>query len=289
MDFKALGKKAGKAEDLTKNKTFERELPKAGVAMLRFRDYIELGRHESKNPTHKPALRCILTFELNHPKHMIEIDGKKVPNTLQVRLNKGVTAKSGYRKLFNIMNAASGGKAHHFVELLGDAYLGTIFHNEVGEGDKKQVYANLDKDGAYSITAPEQVDAVTEQVTKIKVPELHDKPSAFLWENEGMEDEDIISMWESIFIEGTREVEDPTTKEKSEQSKNWIQETIMKNLEWEGSRTQALTQEHLDLDELEGGDDLPQELEAVEESVEEENGLAALADSADADDELPVM
>jgi len=56
-------------------------------------------------------------------------------------------------------------------------------------------------------------------------------------------------MWESIFIEGEREVEKDGKKEML--SKNWIQETVMENIEWEGSVTQALTQEQISLDEPE--------------------------------------
>jgi hypothetical protein len=54
-------------------------------------------------------------------------------------------------------------------------------------------------------------------------------------------------MWNSIYIEGTRDVEDKATKEVKKVSKNWIQEQIMKNLEWDNSKTQALTQEYVDL------------------------------------------
>ncbi len=288
MDFSKLGTAAAASEDMTQNKTFEREVPKEGVALLRFLSYIELGRHESNNPTHKPALKAILTFELNHPRHMIEIDGKKVPQTIQVRLNKGMTAKSGFKKLFNVMNKAHGNKYNHFVQMIGLPFLGEIFHNVVGEGDKKQTYANLQDDGGWSLKAPEQVDALAGTTQPIPVPELHGTPTAFLWENENISDEDVKAMWESIYIEGEREVEDPKTKEKKMVSKNWIQETIKKNIEWEGSVTQALVEDHIDLDALETDADLPQE-PAKEEPKEQQKAeqpagadLSSLAGAADA-------
>lgn len=252
MDFSKLGTAAAQSEDMTKNKSFERELPRAGVALLRLRDYIETGRHESNNPQHKPALKVMLVFELNHPDHLIEIDGKKVPSTLTIRLNKGATNKSGFKKLFNVMNAAHGGGYQHFVQMVGLPFLGEIYHNTAGEGDKKKTYANLDLDGAWSLKAPVQVDALTNKQTPIPVTELDGKPKVFLWENPSISDEDVMSMWESLFIEGEREVEDAKTKEKKMVSKNWIQELIMQNLEWEGSTTQALTQEHITLEEHEG-------------------------------------
>lgn len=273
MDFSKLGKAAAESEDMTQNKSFEREVPRVGVALLRFKDYIETGRHESKNAAHKPALKAILVFELNHPDHLIEIDGKKVPSTITIRLNKGSTSKSGFRKLFNVMNKAHGGEYQHFVEMLGLPFLGEIYHNTTGEGDTKKVYANLDLDGAWSLREPIQIDALTNTQTPIPVTELHGDPKVFLWENSSISDEDVVTMWESIYIEGTREVEDAKTKEKKEVSKNWIQELIMKNIEWEGSTTQALTQEHITLEDHE---------KPVQEPTQ--TGTSALAGAAVGDD-----
>lgn len=262
MDYSKLGQAAAATEDLTQDKKFERELPRAGVALLRFREYIELGRHEAANTAYKPSLKVMLVFELNHPDHLIEIDGKKVPQTITVRTNKGTTAKSGFRKLFKVMNDACGGGNTHFVQMLGKPFLGEIFHNTSGEGDKKKTFANLDKDGAYSLKAPVQVDALSNTQTPIPVAELDGDIKAFLWEpqqqdaegNTVISDDDIKEMWESLFIEGTREVE-KADGTKEEVSKNWLQETIMKNLEWEGSVTQALTQEHISIDDHATGAD----------------------------------
>lgn len=269
MDFSKLGQAAAATEDMTQNQSFERELPKAGVALLRLLSYVELGRHEPKNPTHKPALKAILTFELSHPNHLIEIDGKKVPQTIQVRINKGKTSKSGSRKLFAKMNAAYNNEMQHFVQFIGKSFLGKIHHNTIGEGDKKATYANLDFDGAWSLEAPVQVDAMTGDETPITIRELHGTPTAFLWEAEAVEDATYVEMWDSIFIEGTREVEDAKTKEKKELSKNWIQELIKENIEWEGSRLQSLVEDHLELDGLESTD-----------SAVSDTNKAALAKSA---------
>lgn len=249
LDYSKIGSAAAESEDLTVNKVYERQLPVAGVAFAVFKDYIELGRHKSSNPTHKPALKAILVFELNHPKHMIEVDGKKVPQQIMVRVNKGDTAKSGFRKLFNVMNAAYDNKYNHFAQMLGKPFLAEIFHNESGEGDKKQTYANMDKDGAWSFKAPFQIDAITETKTALPIAPLVEPSRLFLWEPKGLEDSDIIAMWDSIFIDGEREVEDKATGTKKMVSKNWIQESIITNLEWEGSVTHALTSDNLSLDE----------------------------------------
>jgi hypothetical protein len=247
LDLSKIGALAAAAEDLTQNKVFERELPKAGVAFFVLKDYIELGRHASSNPSHKPSHKAVLIFELNHPKHMIEIEGVKEPQLFMVRVGKGSTAKSGYRKLFAAMNAAYDNKFNHFVQMIGKPFLGELFHNVVGEDDKKQTYVNADFNGAWSFKAPVQIDAITDTKTPIPIDPLKGEPRVFLWEPTGIEDDDIIGMWNSIYIEGTRDVEDKATKEVKKVSKNWIQEQIMKNLEWDNSKTQALTQEYVDL------------------------------------------
>ncbi len=249
MDFSKLGRAAAATDDQSQEKSFERELPAAGAALMRFTGYIETGRHEPKNPKHKPALKTMLVFELSTPKHLIEVDGVKVPQKFTLRLNKGMTAKSGYKKVFNMMNKAAGGGHTHFFQMLGKPFLGEIFHNDNGkEGAEKQTYANLDDNGAYSFKAPEQVDPLTDAVTPIPVKELHGELQGFVWENESMSDEEYVGMWDALFIEGTRE-----DKDGKEISKNWIQETIQKNMDWEGSTLQALTEEHLSIDELETG------------------------------------
>ena len=67
----------------------------------------------------------------------------------------------------------------------------------------------------------------------------------FMWENSSFEDATYVAMWDSLYIDGTRQ-----DKDGKEVSKNWIQDLIMKNLEWEGSTCQALTQEHVNLDDI---------------------------------------
>lgn len=247
LDFSKLGQAAAQTDDLTKEVSYERQLPRAGVALMRLREYIELGRHESKNPQHKPSLKVILVFELSHPDHLIEVEGKKVPQAFMVRLNKGGTSKSGYKKLFNLMNEAYDNQFQHFVQMIGKSFIGKLYHNKDGEN----TYVNLDKDGAYFILPPYQEDAITGEKKDVPVRELDGTPRAFLWENESIDDDTVKDMWESIFIDGTREVEDAKTKEKKTVSKNWIQETIMKAIDWEGSRTQSLVTEYVDLDAAE--------------------------------------
>ena len=200
---------------------FERELPRAGVALMRLRSYVETGVFAPKNPTHKPQRRAILDFELLHPDHIIsgeKQDGTKYsfPGRLSVRVNiAGPTSRFG--KLLAKMNYD--GTATHMSQLIGKPFLGTLFHSTCGK------YVNLDDaNGEYQIGAPQQIDALTNAVTEIPVPELQGTPQLFLWENAGVTDEQIQAMWDSVHIDG----------------KNWIQDKIRENLDLNGSRTQSV-------------------------------------------------
>lgn len=243
MDFNKLGAEAASVEDLTVEKTFERELARAGIAMCRLVGYIETGKHLPTNPTYNAAQKCILIFELNHPDHLIELDGgEKVPQRTFIHLNKGRTNKSGYMKLFKIMNLACDNRFNHFIQMLGQGFLADIHHNVSKDG--KKTYANLHLDGAWSFRKPVMVNPMDNSITPVPIPEAVQDLTGFLWENDGISDEDVTSMWDSLYIDGEKDNGD---------SKNWIQGTIQENIEWEGSRTQSLTQDFVGLDEPEAG------------------------------------
>lgn len=265
MNFNDIANVAAEADDMTQEVSFQRELPREGPALLRLRDYVEMGRFESNNPKYKPAMPCMLTFELLHPDHMITIGEDKFPDTLTVRVNYGTSAKSNFRKLFNKMNYS--GTKNHFSQMLGDAFLGTIHHNKV---DKK-TYVNLNKDGEYTIGAPRITDPLSAEIKEVPVPEMHGDSKMFLWENAGMTEEMIRYMWDSIYIDGERD--DGT-------SKNWIQNTIKDNIEWEGSATEAAIVGHIDVAEIANpvsdSVDVPDEVEPPAEEADATDPLAAL-------------
>ena len=229
---------AGEADDLSKaapsgGNFKKREPARAGVALLRLLDYIEMGTFESKTAGYKPQKICKLTFELNHPDHMITLDnGDKIPGILTVQVPYAGKKGSYYRNLFDKMNYT--GLKTHFSQMLGDAFLGELFHTVVDEGtDKEVTYVNLnDPSRAWTIGAPRQNNVIEGTVTEIPVPELHGTPRLFLWENAGTTDAMIQEMWDSIFMEG----------EFNGESKNWIQDSISseKNIEWIGSRTESI-------------------------------------------------
>lgn len=237
MDYNKIADKAAAAENLTEESAgFVRELPRAGVALLRLRSYVELGFFDPKNPKHRPALNCRLTFELNHPDHMrVDGEGVKYPTLLTVQVNHARGGKSRYIRLFKAMNHT--GKHTHFVQMLGEGFLGSITHKK--DGDK--TYVNLtDASGdVWTIGAPIVVDPLTTEVKPVPVPELNGISQVFLWENAGMTDEDIQEMWESIYIEGETD---------EGKSKNWMQELIKTNNNYADSETQRVVDgEVLDL------------------------------------------
>ena len=213
---------------------FDDKPPRAGAALLRLRSYIERGRHEVKKGMGKgkKQLWADLEFELVHPDHMKGPDDNRFPDTIRIRnLNVSMNKKATYFKLFKLMNYNQ--KYTSFSQMLGHAFLGEIFHNKSGD----TIYANLnDEDGVYHIGAPvynANTDPLGEpEIKAIPVPELYGEVQLFTWENPGVTAEQIQLMWDRIEITG--EKADGTPK------KNWIQEDIRSNLDWEGSFTQSV-------------------------------------------------
>ena len=228
MDYNNIADAAASGDDLNQEKKygFERKLAREGVALLRLRDYLEMGVQMPKNKQHKPSLQCRLTFELLHPEHMIAPEGKDpFPGIITIIVSYAGKKGSYYRNLFNAMNYD--GTKSHFAQMLGDAFLGTIHHTETN-GVK---YANLnDSNRVWTIGAPRVTDVINNVATEVPIPEMHGEPRLFVWENVGTSDKQIKEMWDSIYIDG---------ENNDGESKNWIQKTISsdENIEWAGSRT----------------------------------------------------
>lgn len=260
-DLAALANKAAEEVDYTKEKAggdFEIELPEEGKGLFRFREYIELGLqpNSSKNfPDKKPAPKARFVFEMVTPKHIRTVkkdDGTeiRIPHTVACTVPISQSSKSNFIKLFRCLNYD--GKATHPAQLLGRAYLGEIIHgydkDDLVDGKPKSGakprYANFQRDGVYTFTAPRIEDPVEGTVKELKAGELLNPIKLFLFGNPTKE------CWDSLFIEGTRTVK--VDGKEVEKSKNWMQETILKALNYEGSAVQQL---------LEGGDltDLPME------------------------------
>ena len=248
MEILDLANTAEDVKDLNAGGT-DFKPPREGVALLRLCSYIELGTYEGewkgKAKLHK---KCLVEFELVHPDHKIlDKEGNfRSYHKILVRLNKSGHAKSKYMALFNKLNYDGSvhvekDKIPALSRFLGHAFLGQVYHNSY----KDKIYANLDKDGEFSIQAPRspvmEMGVPTGKYEDIKVPEMNAKPRLFLWEAPGMPDSGTHKMWESIYIEG--EKDDGT-------SKNWIQEMILseENVALPGSKVEQLFLEKGELD-----------------------------------------
>ena len=212
--------------------------PAAGLVRLRFVGYIELGKHDKEYQGKTSQKEFVqLMFEGSGPKHPPREDG--TPVMFSLRMVKSQSDKAGFFKLFRRMNPS--GSAKHMAELLGNAYIGTVVHNEVEKDGKKTVYANLkDTDGVWTIREPfiDNVDPESGEATRmqINVAEPTTPIRCFLWQYATKE------MWDSLFIDGQWDAQtDANGKVTREaKSKNIYQNAIRSAHDWQGSPMQEM-------------------------------------------------
>jgi len=278
-DIAALANAAAAQTDHTKApeaKEFEREVAAPGKGIMRFREYIEIGEHPNASkayPDKKPSRKARFVFELCTPRHIqvIPVEGKDdliIPHVLGVTVampdtGKPAHAKSAYAKLFAKLNYD--GKLQHPAQALGRAYVVDIlagYDADSYEGAKlkegaKQKYANFkDADGSFLISPPRVEDPLSGVVTELNVPEIKGALKIFLYDNPSK------VTWDSLFIDGEYEKEEKGVKVKV--SKNWIQETIKKALDFTGSKVHQL----LEAGDPNALDNLPTGTDKVEVKTE---------------------
>ena len=254
---------------------YEREVIPEGPNFARLVEYIECGKHPQKPYQGKekpPAEMLRLTFELLHPKKSIieyEVDGvtKKRGQLITIRMKKSLSDKATFKKIFNAMTYGRD-SIKHMAQMLGEPFLVNVFHNKSKDAQGKEVvYANLNNsEGVYSIGAPRHVDPITQETTDL-APHIS-QPFAplriFLWNNPTKE------TWDSLFIDGTREVKDKDGNVTHE-SKNWLQEYILSAINAEGSPISTL---------LHGVTDLPLVESAATETPVQQSAPAPKATAA---------
>lgn len=268
IDFNAVADAAAEAEDQTKLPEGIKKVDiQEGRALLRLAGYEERGLRQPKKAEHKPAVQCVLTFELWGKKYVTEANGEVYPNQVRVYVNKG-GAKSRYGRLFKAMNHNEQFK--HFAQMVGN-------WSGVGDITLNGEYANLDKDGAWQIFAPVHECPIEGTRTPIEVPPLKAPKRVFLWENDGINDDQYLALWNDLFIDGSNE--DGT-------SKNFIQNMIKEALDFKGSRLERLLNEgsSTSLEEVpieDEGQDKGEAKEPAQETTEpavsDEDQAAALA------------
>lgn len=262
-DFKALANAAAKRSDQTKTKeTADYTPPAEGTSLARFVDYIEVGEQKQRayqGKEKKPAPKAFITFELLSKKWLreIEVDGKvkTVADRITVPLVISLHKKASYKKLFEKMRYGRD-DINHMAQMIEEGFKVTVVHNKVTEGKNAgKVYANItDADGNFLVDGPFKKDDLEGTSQKLKVPDAISETRMFLFDDPTKE------TWDSIFIDGEKEVTDEKGKNKTV-SKNWLQNMIMDAVNFDGSPVQAF---------LEGSDVLPDDPDELEDDAEEE-------------------
>lgn len=223
--------------------------PEAGPAMLRFIRYIEVGK-ETKEGTNDKGVavmrsydRAWLYFELVSKKHapIVSSDGRLFPHVLRVKLNKSMSSRGSYTKVFKQMNFVLGpdgkkvqGPAKHFIQLLGKGYTGTVQHvkGEANEQGKTRIWGTLkDKIGNVFVNAPFSQDADDEGnlIDKpVSIPVGVEKQMCFNWNGPETRFE---QFWDSIYIPTPPAGEDGVAPK----SRNIFQDEIRAAENFEGS------------------------------------------------------
>ncbi|MCP4342906.1 MAG: hypothetical protein GY799_29490 [Desulfobulbaceae bacterium] len=209
-----------------------REPARAGVALFRFKSYIEWGVHEVQRGQGKGKQQpwASIVFELVHPDHMIGEGDKAFPDTLEMtNLNMSRNEKAKFKLLFDDMNYAD--KYDNFYQMLGQGFLGYIEHNVVNEGTKdEKTYVNLK-----SIGEPRyEPDPVGQPgvIREVAVPPLYGDIEQFLFDHSTVTADQVKRMWDALEITGDKA--DGTPK------KNWKQDKIRAALNFDGSFTQSV-------------------------------------------------
>ena len=210
--------------------------PPEGLARVRFVGYIEVGTRVKKVQGKPDQVQHTvhLIFELHgknyEPKELD--DGTKIAPKITVKLNHSLNEKAAYFKLFQRMNYE--GKAKHFSQLLGGAYLANVNHFKFKDDKGKEVViANFrGQDGGLTIRPPrvEQMDEETgDVVTKlVPVPAALSPIRLFVWNAAPAL---IKPMWDSLYIPGDEGKEG----DKEHRTRNVHQKEVKLALNFEGS------------------------------------------------------
>lgn len=267
--------KAEGRDDTKTQTSFSRRVIPTGTVSARFVEYIELGLQPQppfQGKAKEPANEVRLTFELLGKDNIRKLDdGTEIADRISVPMTIMLSDRAKYKKFFNAMAEAHPDKTFTAMpQMLGLEFQVQVIHEEGRDGNK---YPRIVRDGNPLIfRAEKEVRDEDDNVigyNKIKVRPAIGKQRIFLFNHPTKED------WDDLFIEGEREVTDKVTGEKTNVSKNFIQEKIMAALNFKGSAVEAMLQ-----------DGLTQEDEdALSDTIQEDADVFAEGDSEN--QELP--
>jgi hypothetical protein len=257
--------------DRSAQSDFEYTPPAAGITVGRLIEYIELGvqpQGKYAGKEKEPAETVRLTFELLNPKKNIrevESNGKtiKIADKISLKLKKSMHPKASFAKLFDKMKYGRE-EITHMAQMLNDPFVITVTHNVVEKEGSKRTYVNITNEaGEYTIQAPFKTDPLTEEKTTIPVPEAISELKMFLFNKPTK------GTWDSLFIDGDKTVKDEKGAEKTV-SKNWLQTLIKSAKNFKDSPLEQL---------LEGSDELPDDMDELNDEVTEDDLDALLGDA----------
>lgn len=249
IDVLALANKAAETEDQSKETAgFEKKMPVPGLRGCRFVEYIELGKHANKSTkfgAKPPVDKVRLTFELLGKNDMEQMtvgqETKTVGKRMSITVNKTLSAKGDFKKIMNLLDRGRG--KQHMAQMLGEAFKVRVTVTAedgslcTAENKKEPKWANLYTGTVdaknWSFEAPTHEDPETGEVKQLRVISPTSELKIFLWDNP------TLATWESLYIDGTREVKQADGSVQTE-SKNFIQETCMSAANYEGSALQAM-------------------------------------------------
>lgn len=229
QDFDALINEAIETQEVDMTETgsggYERIILPAGDYNMRFVEYIEVGKrtpvYNGKPTGRPPMLNVRIGFVIYGP------NGEEVKyRTFAMAVSNSEKAK--FKILFDRLNRK--GDIKHAAQKLGQAFRGEVLLEK--KGDKEYNTINWGSLNALPKFDPDTGEAI--EIPALKTEDL----KLFLWNKPTKE------TWDSLFIEGTND---------KGESKNFIQEDILKAVDYVGSPLQSL---------LEGGVPTPESLAA---------------------------
>ena len=231
-------KAAKNNNDQTEEQKFSREVTPAGQTPARFISYIEFGKQARKpyqGQEKQPALEARLTFELMGSKHLVEfeVNGDKVTRRNTIGTGAMIVSSSSKAGFFKLLTKMKSGRdsVKHFGDMLGEAFMINVVHNE-SKGDDKKVYANMKDANGWLIGPCVAFNAASGETEDVKCSDPIGAMQFLNWLDPTK------LQWDSIFIDGT--YEKTVDGVKTEVSKNWLQERCLAAVDYSGSALEAL-------------------------------------------------
>lgn len=244
--------------------------PAAGPCNLRFIGYVETGKHtRTIKGVPKTENQVELVFELSGPKHQPKEteNGEKIPHRIKITLNHSLNEKAKYFKLFKKMNYE--GKATHFSQLLGGAFIGRVVHDKWKDKEgKERITAKLeDKELGITVAPPRRTitdpETFEETVVPVKVDPAISPIRLFVW---NAPEQMLKQLWDSLYIEKRGD---------GDRDPNVFQKRIKEADNFVGSPIEALLKANGEVA------DIPAATAAADLGLDEDDGLDGQPDSDD--------